>query len=84
MNSHQFCCVTVAYPNALKRDYARWLSGAMSVIISEDMVGDTMERLKITHKHIKKVAIEQDPLRCVTVSHIAIVCLSDFGSSLIA
>ena len=59
--------MVVAYPNSLQSEYAHWLSVAMGMDISEDIVKEAMERLKITHKHIKKIAIEQDPVRCVSV-----------------
>ena len=60
-----WCVRAVAYPNALHRNYAAWLSAVMGQAISEDMVADAMERLSITRKHIRKIAVEQDPFRCV-------------------
>lgn len=60
-----FVCWIVAWPNAIHSQYAAWLSSALQQNVSETMVDDAMQKLRITHKHIHKIAAEQDPVRCV-------------------
>jgi hypothetical protein len=54
----------VAFPNLLHRTYADCLSRLLGKPVSEDMVAEAFERLKVTRKHIHKIAVEQDPIRC--------------------
>lgn len=53
----------VAYPNVTKAKYAYWVGGALGQPVSEEMIGDALNRMRVTRKHIHKTAVEQDPLR---------------------
>lgn len=61
----------VAYPNVTKAKYAYWVGGALGQPVSEEMIGDALNRMRVTRKHIHKTAVEQDPLR------FACFCIAD-------
>jgi transposase len=71
----------VAYPNVTKAKYAYWVGGALGQPVSEEMIGDALNRMRVTRKHIHKTAVEQDPLRFALFLHcgrqetLAMLCL---------